>query len=147
MSGRLEPGEEEIMTTKEMTTRENNQLDVRSKEHPSREEQNRQVIAPLCDVLENQDEYLLKADLPGVRSDDVHVELHNGELTLRAPRNGAGFDLFSGEKTEYEYVRRFRVPGGISGDNIRAELKAGVLNLHIPKEETKKPRQIPVNAA
>lgn len=105
-----------------------------------------QLIAPPCDIFENKDEYLVVADIPGVKSADVKLEFHNGELTLHALRTpfGDGVDLFSGERTQYAYARRFRVPAGVQGDAIRADFKEGVLALHIPKEEIKKPRQIPV---
>ena len=123
------------MTNKEMTT-------------TKATEPTRQMITPPVDVLENDAEYLLIADLPGAKTDDVHVEWHNGELTIRAPISfGAGIDLVSGANAGYEYGRRFHIPAGIAGDRIAAELTNGVLKLHVPKEEAKKPRQIRVSAA
>jgi HSP20 family molecular chaperone IbpA len=131
------------MTTKEMTKQDPQALE--SAREPR--DESRQVIAPLCDILENDDEFLVLADMPGVAPNDVAIEFKNGELSLRAPRKGAGVDLFSGRKTSYEYERRFRVPAGVVGDKIDAALKNGVLTLRLPKEEARKPRQIPVKAA
>src|SRR5262245_12997725 len=110
------------MTTKEMTQRENRKPDAQTAETP------RQLVPPAIDILENGDEYLLVADLPGVKASDMQCELHNGELTLRAPTSafGVGLDLFSGSRTGYAYARRFRVPAGIAADKIRAELNNGV---------------------
>jgi HSP20 family protein len=125
------------MTTKEMTRREENQVDT-----------TRQVLTPPVDILENEHEYLVISDLPGVKPEDVKVELHNGELTIRAPASfGAGVDLISGGRAGYEYARRFRVPAGIAGDKVAAKLNLGVLELRIPKEEARKPRQIEVRAS
>lgn len=107
----------------------------------------RQTIAPQVDVLENEQEYLVLADLPGASPDQVQIELHDGELTLRAPKaQQDGKDLMSGGRASYEYARRFRVPSGVQADKIEAKLNLGVLELHIPKEEAKKPRQIQVRA-
>jgi HSP20 family molecular chaperone IbpA len=103
-----------------------------------------QQLTPPVDVLENTEEYLLMLDIPGASAEGMKIELHNGELTIRAPISGRGVDLFSGNATGYEHARRFRAPAGIQGDKIRAELNSGVLKLHLPKEEAKKPRQIPV---
>lgn len=125
------------MTTKMMTTQQN------EKQAPTK-----QAIAPAVDVLENDTEYLVISDLPGVRAEDVQVELNNGELLIRAPASfDAGRDLISGGSASYEYARRFRIPSGVQGDKIAAQLTNGVLELHIPKEEAKKPRQIQVRAA
>jgi HSP20 family protein len=131
------------MTNKEMTRRENRTAENQPAETP------KQLVAPAIDVLENGDEYLLIADLPGVQPGDLHCEIHNGELTLRAPASafGTGVDLFSGSSTGYEYARRFRVPSGVAADKINAKLNNGVLELHIPKEEAKKPRTIPVSVS
>jgi HSP20 family molecular chaperone IbpA len=129
------------MTTKTMTKTDNSQLE--------KKETTRQVIAPAVDVLENENEYLLISDVPGVKAEDVQIDWHNGELTIRAPATfgGAGVDLVSGGGARYEYARRFRIPAGIAQDKITAELTNGVLKLHVPKEEARKPRQIPVRAA
>lgn len=114
-----------------------------------REEQEPTIhqLTPPVDVLENAEEYLLIVDIPGADAEQMKIELHNGELSLRAPVSGRGIDLFSGGRTNYEHARRFRAPAGIQGDKIRAELKNGVLELHLPKEEAKKPRQIPVSSS
>jgi HSP20 family protein len=119
-----------------------------TKELTNQKEETRQMITPAVDILENDNEYLVISDMPGAQANNVHVELHNGELTIRAPiSNGAGVDLFSGGRAAYEYGRRFRVPSGVVGDKIAAKLTNGVLELRIPKEEARKPRQIQVRAA
>lgn len=107
----------------------------------------RQTVAPPVDIFENDDEILLVADLPGVANEDVKIRYDRGELSLEALRH---------EKTEgrtlsmgyaaHDYARRFQVPGGIDAAKIDAQLKNGVLFLHLPKAETHKPRQIAVRS-
>lgn len=110
--------------------------------------QRRQPITPAVDVLENEVEYLVYVDLPGAGPSDVRIELESGELLLRAPRPALGptVDILSGQRTTFEYVRRFRLPGGIASNAVSAELSEGTLCLRLPKEETHRPRQIPVTS-
>lgn len=130
------------MTTQKDLTRK---AAVTQPEQQQKGEEQRHLIAPPVDVLENENEYLLIADVPGASPDEVKIELHNGELTLRAPTSYEhGVDLFSGTRAQYEYARRFRVPNGIDADQVKAELNFGVLRLHLPKGQAAKPRQITV---
>ena len=108
----------------------------------------RPAVAPACDIYENDDEVLVIADVPGVASDTLDVNLDNGELTVFAHREVSAKDgSFIGvEYRDCDYQRRFFVPGGIDANKIDAELRNGVLWLHLPKSEALKPRQIPVRA-
>ena len=98
------------------------------------------------DILETEDELLLFADLPGVKEDDVDIRFENGELTLharRAPANvGQGQWLWENETGDY--FRAFRISEEVDSSKIWAELKNGVLTLHLPKVEAVKPRKITV---
>jgi HSP20 family molecular chaperone IbpA len=108
----------------------------------------RPSVSPACDVYENNDEILVVADVPGVTAETLDVSLEKGELTVRA-RGGAGPEAGTPIAAEYrdcDYHRRFAVPGGIDSAKISAELKHGVLWLHLPKSDTFKPRQIAVRA-
>jgi HSP20 family molecular chaperone IbpA len=108
----------------------------------------RPAVAPACDVYENNDEILVIADVPGVTSDTLNVHLDKGELTVAARREVSASDgSFIGvEYRDCDFRRRFAVPGGIDASKINAELKNGVLWLHLPKSEALKPRQIAVRA-
>jgi len=108
----------------------------------------RPSVSPACDVYENNDEILLVADVPGVTADTLDVSLEKGELSVRARRNASfeGGAALAGEYGDCDYHRRFAVPGGIDAGKISAELKNGVLWLHLPKSEAYKPRQIAVRA-
>jgi HSP20 family molecular chaperone IbpA len=108
----------------------------------------RPAVAPACDVYENNDEILVVADVPGVTADALNINLDKGELSIVARRDVSPKDgTFLGvEYRDCDYRRRFTVPGGIDASKISAELKDGVLWLHLPKSEALKPRQIAVRA-
>ena len=123
-------------TTKQERTKEE------TREQPQRQaarQQPAEPVNPQVDIYENAEEVLLFADMPGVEASDVQIRYENSELTLRAPRSAGGMIAKA-----IEYVRTFRVSGAIDPDQIRAELKNGVLKLHLPKRDTVKPRQIPI---
>lgn len=104
------------------------------------------TITPRIDVLETEDELLLFADMPGVHSDEVDVRFENGELTVHGKRTASHADK-QRAGWEYDvasYFRTFRLAEHISADRIQAELKHGVLTLHLPKVEAVKPRRISV---
>jgi HSP20 family molecular chaperone IbpA len=108
----------------------------------------RPAVTPFCDVYENDDEVLVVADMPGVTADALDIKLDKGELSISARREVSPKDgTFLGvEYRDCDYRRRFAVPGGIDAGKISAELKDGVLSLHLPKTEALKPRQIAVHA-
>ena len=103
---------------------------------------------PAVDIYENDNEILLHADMPGVVKEDVSVNIDNGTLSLSGVRKietkgSSNWEEFS----DVEYVRSFSVPQTIDIERVEAELKDGVLKLHLPKSEEAKPRQIEINAA
>ncbi len=104
-------------------------------------------MTPLVDIYENDDEILLHAEMPGVKKDDITVNIDNGNLTLTGVRTltmeGAGeWEEFG----NVEYQRAFSVPQTIDVNKVKAELKDGILALHLPKSEAAKPRQIEIKA-
>ena len=109
--------------------------------------QERPWVAPRVDIYENDDEVLLLADVPGVHKDSLKINLDKEQLTLEArlEETQAGEPL-GREFNVVDFRRSFLVPSGIDGGRISAELKNGVLSLHLPKSEGLKPRQIEVRA-
>jgi HSP20 family protein len=107
----------------------------------------RPTVIPACDIYENKEEVLLLADLPGVPAEALKINLDDDELTLEAHRDLAaeGSPLRS-EYRACDYRRSFVVPAGIDAGKIAAELKDGILHLHLPKSDQVKPRQISVRA-
>lgn len=105
------------------------------------------TVAPVVDILENSDEILLYADMPGVSKEEVTVNIDNGRLALSGVRKlqAAGAATWE-EFGDVEFRRVFSVPQSIDVDKVNAELKDGVLQLHLPKSEAAKPRQIEIKA-
>lgn len=109
--------------------------------------QQRPVMAPPTDVYETRDELLVVADVPGARKDSINVRLEKQELTIYAARdNDWKGDVLAGRPRSADWSRSFLVPRGIDAEKITAELKDGVLTVHLPKSEAVKPRQIAVRA-
>lgn len=106
------------------------------------------TVAPPCDVYESQGEILLVADVPGVVTEQLDIHLDEGELTITARREVATGDgsFVVKEYRACDFLRRFVVPGGIDASKISADLKDGILQLHMPKSEALKPREIPIRA-
>lgn len=103
------------------------------------------VVVPAVDIFENENEILLHADLPGVRKDDISINIDNGKMILSGmryiPTTGAAAWQ---ELADVEFRRTFAVPQSIDINNVHAELKDGVLRLHLPKSEAARPRQIEI---
>jgi HSP20 family protein len=109
-------------------------------------------FAPPADLIENIDGVTVYLDVPGVRSEDLEIELQNDILTVRGTRpfpyqtqDGDG-TLRRVERGFGRFERSLRVPQGLSPDAIEASLKEGVLTLRIPKPEQLKPHRIEVRA-
>ena len=108
----------------------------------------RPVIAPAVDIYENEHEYLVLADLPGVPHDGVRIRFENGELSLDASRQDENKDDYVGtEIVAADYRRMFRIPETVDSEKIDAKLQNGVLHLVLPKASKARPRQISVKAS
>lgn len=122
-------------------------MQERQQDMPEKFEE-RPSLSPPVDVYENEEEVLLIADLPGVEKDDLHIDHHKGQITIGGHRRGAeGKPRVVAEFRSADYRRTFVVPQGIDADRIAAELKDGVLSVHMPKQESIKPKHIQVKAA
>ena len=105
------------------------------------------AFAPAVDIYENEDEILLHADLPGVDKEEITVNIDNGTLTITGRRNLEVSGAISWEEFgDVEFFRSFSVPQTIEVAKVNAELKDGVLRLHLPKSEAAKPRLIEIKA-
>ena len=105
--------------------------------------------APAVDIKEEENQFLIVADIPGVDPKDIEVHMENGILTIKGERE-------SEKKTEREgykrierehgvFYRRFTMPEGVNAEGIEAKTDKGVLTVVIPKQEAAKPRKITVN--
>lgn len=102
-------------------------------------------VAPHVDVYENDREYLVIADLPGVAAEGLSVGLEDQELSLDARR--AAPVTVEGAHYLLRYRRSFRIPATVDAAGIDASLAAGVLELRLPKSAAARPRRIEVRSA
>jgi HSP20 family protein len=106
---------------------------------------------PRVDIQETDTEFVLKADLPDVRTEDVKVEFDNGVLTVEGERKqekeDKGKRFYKVEREYGKFVRRFILPTDVDGEHTKAEFKDGVLHVHLPKTVTARPKAIEVKVA
>ena len=103
---------------------------------------------PAVDIKEENDRFLIAADIPGVDAKDIDVHMENGLLTLRGQRNFESSTENEGykrvERARGSFYRRFSLPDTADADRISAKCANGVLEIVIPKHEKVQPRKITV---
>jgi len=103
---------------------------------------------PTVDVAETDAEYLIKAELPEVKKEDVKVTVEDGVLTISGERRHEaeekGKKYHRVERSYGSFVRSFALPDHVDDAKVKAEYKDGVLQLHLPKSEKAKPKAIDV---
>jgi HSP20 family protein len=105
---------------------------------------------PPMDLMEADDHYVLRADLPGVSEDDVAIEVQDGTLTISGERSaehererGGWFRV---ERSFGRFSRSMSLPQGVAPDAVSAEFDRGVLTVRIPKPEERKPHRVAIHA-
>ena len=106
---------------------------------------------PAMDLVETGDDYILRADLPGLSEGDVNVQLEDNVLTISGERNAEHEQQQEGfyrlERAFGGFSRSLTLPAGVDPDGIQARFDRGVLEIRIPKPEQKKPRTVQINLA
>lgn len=104
---------------------------------------------PAVDVLESEKEYLIRAELPGMKKEDINVEVKEGQLLLNGERKSEeqadGVKYRHVERVAAKFWRSFSLPESVKHDAIEATYKDGVLEIRVPKAEEAKARQIPIS--
>jgi len=104
--------------------------------------------SPLVDITEDDKEYLVKAELPDLKKEEVKVTVENGELTISGERKiekeEKNKKFHRIERSYGSFVRSFTLPEGVSGDKVNADFKNGLLEIHLPKDEKARPKSIEV---
>jgi len=105
--------------------------------------------SPSVDIEENDDSYLIKADLPGVKKDDIEVTVENGVLRISGEKRieketGKGTRQHRTERYHGSFARYFTLPRAVEADKVKARFEDGVLSLTIPKSEEARPKTIEV---
>ena len=104
--------------------------------------------SPSVDICEEEDHFLLMADLPGVNKDEIEVKVEDNTLLLSGKRDSVSEEETKGyrysERRFGSFSRRFRLGEGVNPTGIEAAYKDGVLTVTLPKKPEAQPRQIPV---
>ena len=103
---------------------------------------------PLVDITEDEKEYLIKAELPEIKKDEINVTVENGVLVISGERKfekeEKGKKYHRVERAYGSFVRTFALPDNADAEKVNAEFKDGVLKVHIGKSETTRPKQIAI---
>jgi HSP20 family protein len=106
---------------------------------------------PAFEVKETKDSYVFKADLPGVKQEDLNISLTGNRLTISGQRNeekkDEGETHFVYERSFGSFSRSFSLPEGIDAEHVQADLKDGVLNVVVPKKPEVQPKRILIKGA
>ena len=106
------------------------------------------VYRPVVDIEENEESFVLHADLPGLKKEDISIEVDGQELVIsgkrEAPSEVADGGTYRRERHFGSFARRFKLGPAIKSENIGAAYKDGVLTVTLPKAEEDKPRKIEV---
>ena len=104
---------------------------------------------PAMDLVEHEDHFVLRADLPGLTQDDISIELQDDVLTISGERKAAHEEAGSGfyrlERATGAFSRTLTLPDGIDPDAVEASFDKGVLEVSIPKPEQRKPRRVSIS--
>ena len=104
--------------------------------------------APAVDLKETDDAYIVEADMPGLKKDEIDLVIVDNVVTLKGERKNehkstnGGYHRF--ERRYGSFQRSFEIPGGFENDKVQAHYKQGVLTVTLPKREEAKPKQIQV---
>ncbi len=103
--------------------------------------------SPSVDITEDDKEFLIKAELPEVKKEDIKVDVNNGVVTLSGERRSETKDEKEHriERFYGRFSRSFSLPENVKEEDIKAENKEGMLYLHLPKSEADKPKKIQVD--
>jgi HSP20 family protein len=106
---------------------------------------------PAVDLVEADDRYVLKADLPGLTAEDVTIEVTDDVLTVSGERHGETSEKRDGyvrlERHSGAFRRSVRLPEGVDAERVAASFEHGVLEVSIPKPEARKPHRVEIAVA
>jgi HSP20 family protein len=107
--------------------------------------------APTVDIAEDEKNYIIKAELPEVKKEDVHVRLENGVLTItgerKAEKEEKGKKYHRVERSYGSFARSFTLPENVEAEKISAAYKDGLLTVTVAKSEKAQPKHIEVKVA
>lgn len=106
---------------------------------------------PALDVYEEKENFVVKAELPGMKKEDIDVSLHAGSLSISGERKSEAKEENSEVCRTERYFGRFQrtvtLPAPVAADKVKAQYKDGILTITLPKTEEAKPKQIDVSVS
>ena len=104
---------------------------------------------PLVDIYEEDDKFVIKAEIPGVKKEDIDIQIENNILTIKGERKiekeTKKENFHRAERYYGSFQRSFTLPGIVAQEKIKAKLDNGVLTIEIPKKEEVKPKKIAID--
>jgi len=104
---------------------------------------------PPMDLVETEEDFVLRVDLPGLSEQDVNVELENNVLTVSGERKAEHEERKEGyyrvERASGVFQRSLTLPDGVNPDGVKASFERGVLEVRVPKPEERKPRKVAIS--
>src|SRR5215831_4434646 len=106
---------------------------------------------PAFDVYEDKDNVYVRAELPGMRKEDINLSLHNGSLSISGERKTEeklkDAEVYRGERFFGRFQRTITLGTPVEFDKVKAQYKDGILNITLPKAEEAKPKHIDVSVS
>ncbi len=106
---------------------------------------------PALDVFEEKDNVIVKAEVPGMKREDIEVSLHDGCLSIsgerRSQENHQEAEVYRAERFFGRFQRTVTLPTPVAADKVKAQYKDGILTVILPKTEESKPKHIDVNVS
>ncbi len=104
---------------------------------------------PAIDLYEDKDNVFVKAELPGMKKEDIEVSFRNGTLSISGERKSEDkyedSEVYRSERFFGRFQRTVTLPAPVAADKVKAEYKDGILSITLPKTEEAKPKHIDVN--
>jgi HSP20 family protein len=107
--------------------------------------------SPALDVFEDKDNVVVKAEVPGMKKDDIEISLHDGTLSISGERKGESktedAEIYRSERFFGRFQRMVTLPAPVNGEKVKAQYKDGILTVTLPKTEEAKPKHIDVSVS
>src|SRR5205807_9988386 len=104
--------------------------------------------SPALDLYDNKENFLVKAEVPGMKKEDIEISLHDGVLTVsgerREEKKHEGADIHRSERFVGRFQRTLTLPSDVDADKVKASYQDGILTVTLPKSEAAKPKQIQI---
>jgi HSP20 family protein len=99
---------------------------------------------PTADVSEDENEFTVALDLPGIDRESLEISIDDNRLTIKGTRQAPAANQHRKECPHGKFLRTFSIPGTVSQQEIKADYKDGILRVHLPKRAERKPQRVEI---